>query len=1448
MIDKFRKFFTQTKILNEEEFNILANCADLSIKINKKTGNYDVSISLKKILPIEIYKKINNAKNKAKNLFEFEFNGNNVTNFSLEEINPYIYFFIDEDSNTTNSDNFFVKKLNIELNENILVLNISNKSILEELKKIENQLLINLKNVGFKIKSIVFNVNEYKQDANSIARIQMINRINAENIKNLSSNNAISNANIIKTKSIIPLNEIDEYTKNGIIEGQIFKKKVVVTKKNLKIFTFWVTDFENAIKVQAFIYPDAQHSWSKKQKILTADYLESFANGEWVKIDCNFQLDRYSIATEYLGNINKIQKITCPKKFLREDTSESKRIELLAHTKMTAFDGISSAEELVKTSKKYGWDSISIVDRYNVQSYPDAYKFGKKLSQKILYGVELNLLSENNTIAINTRNENLNDATYVIFDIETSGLNNEFCDIIEFGAVKVHGGTIIENIDFFIKPLKPINSFITSKTHITNEMLEKDGIGLVDALKKIKDFCGNHILIAHNGIRFDYRFINKKLIQNKMEILSNPVIDTMQLSRYINESISRHNLGAICRLYKFDYNELIAHRADFDAETLRKVWNVMYSKLQILKINNLNQLNNLSNESFWKNQFSENFIELYCKNNGSFKYLYKLISISLTEHLYNSPRVFYNEILKIRNYFIITNSPYESNLFDIAINGSDKELEEEINFFDYIFVASPNNMRHFINNKELTEEEIRNTIKKIINTANKLNKKVIAVSDSYYIDPSDEIGRRVYINSKLLGGKQHRIYRYDGKNDILPDNHLRTTNEMIDEFKFLKDEKLINDVVINNSKEFSNKIENNLQPIKTGLYPPKIKDVEKKLLQYVKNKIKETYGDNPPELITERLEKELNAITSSGYANIYWISHKLVKKSLEDGYIVGSRGSVGSSFVAFLLNISEVNPLPPHYLCKKCKHIEFIQNINNGLDLPKKICRVCGEIMEGDGNNIPFETFLGFRGEKIPDIDLNFSGEYQAKAHNFIKEMFGAKYAYRAGTIATVAEKTAFGYVKNYFEKIGKPDTSSALIDWVVTKCIDVKRTTGQHPGGIIIVPNDMEIFDFTPYQYPADDKTIDWYSTHFTFDSIHDNLLKFDILGHDDPTKLKLLHEMTGVNPIDIKYDDKGVMSLFNNLDSLKLKPEQIGGETTGAIGIPEFGTNFVRKILIETHPSSIDDLISISGLSHGTDVWSGNAQELINKTNLKLSQVITYRDSIINYLINAGVDKIVAFSIMETVRKGQGIKPSDMQTLKSFKIPEWYINSCLKIKYLFPKAHAAAYVITAWRVAWYKLHYPLEFYASYFTIHHESFDIESAIKGYDFLNDKLADLKTKANNKNGIDIISEKDKKSIPLLEVMLEMFARGYKFENIDLTKSDATKFTINNKKILMPFIAITGLGENIANSIVTARTKKPFTSKSDLINRTSISKTTLKIFEDLGITNNLKDNDQISLFDF
>lgn len=1442
MDPRIKKYLLLTEISTAEECEQLNDYFEGKIYKNIETNSFVFDISLNKILPISFYKKL------------FDINHNDETDFRIKivqkskqfsknDLVDYLTFFTNQVLATKDRLNVVVTSKAINLVDGNIQIGYFNTNEKQELEHHLNQLERLFQRAGFDFNHVVIAIDQERQNE-SIHADMVASKINEMAKKSASMNfklERVKSENAIPSKNITPLSEVSEEMKNCIVEGKIFKIEKKSTRNNFQVYSLSITDYTSGLKLRAFI----GNSNFRRHEVLTEQYLDSFKTNDWVRVQCTLTPDKFS-NNELVGSINKIQKIDLPKKYVVTDEAPVKRSELLMHTKMSAFDGVASVNDIYDCATKYGWKSIGIVDRNNVQSFPNAFNLSQKTGIKTAYGVELNLLNENVTLANHTFDANLDDCTYVVFDIETSGLYNEFDDLIEFAGLKVKHNQIIDQTDFFVKPSKPISSFISKKTHITNDVLNEQGRPLKESLNYIQEWIKDCVLIAHNGINFDYRFLNKKFEQNNLPTINNAIIDTMQVSRYVNGDLAKHSLGVIAHSYHLEYNEAIAHRADFDTEVLFAVWKVMFDKLKEKGITNLQQLQTLSSPAYWSRQFSDNVIAIYPKTQEAFPILYQMISIATTDHLYGVPRLFTKEITQHRDQFIIANTPIESDVFDIAINGTQKELSDAISFYDVIFVPTPSQLAHLIHNQFFSMNDAHHIIQKIINSAKALNKLIVGVSDGYYINPWEAIARKVYINSKLLGGKSHRLYLYEGDNSVIPDNHLRTTEEMLDEFKFLKDEQLIHDLVINNSNEFMKMIPDHLTPLKNKLYPPIIENVEEKLTRFVKEQIKAIYGEKLDELIQKRVDKELSSIINNGYSIVYWISHLLVLKSLDDGYLVGSRGSVGSSLVAYLLKITEVNPLPPHYICHHCHHLEFVNNVDDGFDLPNKKCPVCGEMMVGDGHNIPFETFLGFHGEKVPDIDLNFSGEYQAKAHEFIRTMFDKDHTLRAGTVATVASKTAYGYVKNYFEKTQpEQQINSAYVDWLTVMCSDVKRTTGQHPGGIIIVPKNMSIFDFTPYSYPADDKNSTWHTSHFTYDDLHNNLMKFDILGHDDPTKLKYLETLTKVNPKSIPFYDPKVMSLFTSNKELNVLPEEIGGEVTGAIGLPEFGTEFVRRILIDSQPKAFADLIRISGLSHGTNVWNNNAQDLIKKNHLTLSQVVSCRDDIMTNLIKQGVDDSIAFSTMESVRKGKGIKPKDMEELKKKNVPEWYIEACKKILYLFPKAHATAYVFNAWRIAWFKLYYPLAFYASWFTINYQTFDLDTAIAGKEAVIKKMEYIRTAKQNKS-LDL-KKVDEDKMPAYEVMLEMFARGFSFKNIDLKKSQAQKFVPDGNGLIPPFGVVANCGNIAAQKIIDERNKSEFKSKEDFIRRSGVNKNTIAELDKFGVLDNLREEDQISLFD-
>ena len=1443
-MDKFETFFVNGEILLKEDYDLLKDHSDFEILLpNDKSAKIKVFLKIKKPLPIHLFKKIEIQKNKWKNQLLIDVKLDKYIEFSNEILKEYLKYFTEEKINANLTlKNFLISVPLITTDDGLIIFQYFNNTELQELKRNEVLLKNFFNSIGLKCTKIDYELDKERQSIEIAKQKKLEKIIKDQKFSLLDPLSAVKKDNEIGNTRITPIKDLLPELRVAVITGEVFEKKVASTRKGISIYHFSITDHNSAITIKAFA---GKSNNSFRKSNLPEQYLDSIKIGDWVKAKVDLQIDSYA-GNELTGLVQKLQKCKKNEELDYKDNAIKKRIELLARTKMSAFDGLISPNDLVKRSKKYGWGAISVIDRYDVQSFPDAMSASSKLNQKIIYGVEIDKMDRQIQLVLNPTKQKISEASYVVFDLETTGLFNEYEDIIEFGAVKVQNGVIVDTIDMFIKPSKPLPSKIIELTHITDAMLE-DAKSIKQALKEIVTWIGDAVLVAHNGINFDYRFLNKKLVQNGFDPIKNTLIDTLQVSRTIHKDLFKHTLGAICRKYKIDYSDEIAHRADFDAEVLNKVWNIFQYVLKEQNILTLDQINTLQSEELYSRQF-RTYANLYVKDQTGIREIYKIVSYSFTKNLFGTPRVFVDEIDKVRNNLIIASSPTEGEVWDSALNGLDSELEKAISYYDYIFVAPPANLLNEIDSNNISTNNVKKTIKKIIQTAKKLNKKVVAVSDAHYLDKTDQLAYKVYVNSKLLGGKRHRFYKYgSATTEVIPDLHLRTTQEMLDEFAFLQDEKLINEIVIDNSIEFNNLISNDIKPLKKGLFAPKIADATEKLQSIVWENAKKLYGDQLPELIDKRIKRELDGIVSNNYGIIYWISHLLVKKSLDDGYLVGSRGSVGSSLVAYLSNISEVNPLPPHYLCPHCKTSIFNNNVDDGYDLPQKLCPKCGQPILGNGHNIPFETFLGFHGEKVPDIDLNFSGEYQPRAHEFIREMFGKEHAFRAGTIATVASKTAYGYVMNYFEEsqIDNPPRQSE-INWIVSKCVDVKRTTGQHPGGIIIVPKEMDIFDFSPYNYPADDKSQNWFTSHFAFESLHDNLLKFDILGHDDPTTLRMLQNITNIDPKTIPFHDEAVMQLFSSLDSLNIKSEDFLNQKVGSTGLPEFGTGFVREMLCATKPKTFADLIRISGLSHGTDVWLGNAEDLISKMNMTLSDVIACRDDIMVYLINKGVNPSIAFETMESVRKGRKIPEKYIEDLRNANIPQWYLDSCNKIKYLFPKAHATAYVIMAWRIAWFKIHYPLAFYAAYFSIRCEVFDIYTITSGIEVIKEKIIDIKKRLNDKSTKKTVTNKEKDLVSIYEVALEMYLRGFKVKKPDLNKSLAKQFVIDGNSIIIPFNKIDKLGDVGAESIVNERTRRPFASKEDLMSRTKISKTILETLESMGVLDDLQEDNQLSLF--
>ncbi|MGL5640189.1 MAG: PolC-type DNA polymerase III [Mycoplasmoidaceae bacterium] len=1432
MKDKFLHFFTKSNILSKDEFDsIKDNCV---FSISNIDEIITIEIEVDSLLEPKLFFKILDKKNThSNNELKIILNVKN-TIYSADEVFEYIKYYVNKYLNNNSIIKNILTRKKCEIENSNLIIFYLNLNERETLNNEKNSLLSFFNTVGIHFNEIIFVMDEKNKEI-ELYKTKKFETKNYSDKKNFVKEN-------VKTRKINVVGNVNTIASlvpeqmNAIVYGEVFKIDSIKLPNNKSIYKFFITDYSDSILIKSFINEGIG---------LDTNTFNSIKIGTWLKAKINLQIDKYE-KNQLTGIIRQLSIDDKPILLSEIDHSEIKRVEYINHTKMTAFEGLADAKELADKLIDYKHKYLAITDKFNCQIFPYIYNYKKydKKDINLIYGVQTFFSKPNVEIVTNPISTNISTAEYVVFDIETTSLYPLAGDIIEFAGIKFRNGAIIDKLEFFIKTDKPLSDFTKKLTGIDENMVSK-GIEIKEALIKIKNFFDNAILIAHNGKDFDIKFINKKLEDNSIATIKNPLIDTMLLSKAQNPKFKSHSLANISKKLGIFYNENEAHRAMFDTEVLLKVWKNMFDFLDMNGITNLLDINENLNSYDLVTKNRDYLITLYAKNQEGLRNLYELISRANTKK-YNKCVLFESDILCFKKNILVANSPTEGDVLKEAFYGTDDELRNAINFYDVIFISPVNCFDHEINRGNLEKKDIENAITRIVKTCELINKKVIASSDTYYINEEDQKLFDVYVHTKGLGGRRHRIYSYRDDNSILPKLHYRTTDELLSNFDFLGNEKAT-EIVVSNSNELINEFDFNIIPVKNTLSSPSIPSAREKLEELVEKNIILKYGENPHESIRRRINRELKSIIDNGYSVIYWFSHLLVKKSLDDGYIVGSRGSVGSSLVATLVNITDVNPLPAHYLCNKCKYFKYVDSvINSGFDLEEINCPVCNAMMSGDGHNIPFETFMGFDGDKVPDIDLNFSAEYQSKAHDFIRDTFGKENVLRAGTIGTVAEKTAFGYVKNYFEEKGQEDVKDAEIIRIASKCQGVKRTTGQHPGGIIVIPNHDNVFNFTPYNFPADDRSQDWYTTHFSFEYLHDSLLKFDILGHDSPTVIKMLESTTGISSNEIPRFDPKVMRIFRSSKSLGIDNDEYEN-VPGTIGLPEFGTNFVKEMLLVTKPKNFSDLVRISGLSHGTNVWNNNAKDLIEKNNLDISEVISSRDDIMVYLMSKGIDSLMSFQIMENVRKGKGISQEQEEVLRENGIHDWYIDSCNKIKYLFPKAHATAYVDMAWKIAWYKLYHPLHFYSSFFSIRSTVFDLETIVMGKQKIKSILHNINTRLSNHITKSTVKNKEIDLIPIYEISLEMIERGYSISNIDLNISLEDKYVITHNSLIPPFSCLDGLGGAVAKSIVEAREKKLFTSKDDLMKRTKISKTHLKKLEDLGVLKNLFDDDQMSLFE-
>ncbi|MBB5172039.1 PolC-type DNA polymerase III [Texcoconibacillus texcoconensis] len=1208
----------------------------------------------------------------------------------------------------------------------------------------------------------------------------------------------------------IALETIQDEERRVTVQGYVFEAETRELRSGRTLLTFKITDYTDSMMVKMFS--------NDKEDV---PYLEAIKKGMWLKVRGSVQHDTF--VRDLVIIAKDIHEVTPVE---RTDDAEEKRVELHLHTPMSQMDAITSTSDLVAQAKKWGHPAIAITDHAVAQSYPEAYAAGSKHGVKVIYGVEANLVNDGVPVAYNVCERALLDETYIVFDVETTGLSAVYNTIIELAAVKVKNGEIIDRFERFANPHEPLSATIVELTGITDDML-KDAPEVDTVLREFYEWAGDDTFVAHNA-SFDMAFINAGYKKIGLPHATNPVVDTLELGRLLYPKMKNHRLNTLCKA--FDIELVSHHRAIYDAEATGYLLWKMVRDAQEKEIVYHYQLNEQQSSDDYKKQ-RPTHCTLLATNQDGLRNLYKLISLAHTHYFYRVPRIPRSELVKHRDGILVGSGCDQGEVFDAMLQKSPEEVEQVAAFYDYLEVQPPTNYQRQLEREVLRDERaLKDLLKNIVDLGEKLDKPVVATGNVHYLNEEDKVYRKILIASQ---GGANPLNR-----GTLPDVHFRTTDDMLECFSFLPEAKA-KEIVVENTQKIADSVEET-KPIPDDLYTPHIEGADDEMREMSYGRAKSIYGDQLPEIVEKRLDKELESIISNGFSVIYLISQKLVKKSLDDGYLVGSRGSIGSSFVATMTEITEVNPLPPHYVCPSCRHSEFFNDgsVGSGFDLPDKECENCGAQYNKDGHDIPFETFLGFKGDKVPDIDLNFSGEYQPVAHNYTKDLFGEDYVYRAGTIGTVADKTAYGFVKNYEDEQGL-HLKNAEVDRLVQGCTGVKRTTGQHPGGIIVVPDHLDIYDFSPIQYPADDRSSEWMTTHFDFHSIHDNLLKLDILGHDDPTVIRMLQDLSGMDPMDIPVDDPEVFKLFSGTESIGVSEEQIMCKT-GTYGIPEFGTRFVRQMLEETKPTTFSELVQISGLSHGSDVWVGNAADLVAEGTCELKDVIGCRDDIMVYLIYKGVEHSLAFQIMEFVRKGKGLKEEWIEEMKKHGVPDWYIGSCLKIKYMFPKAHAAAYVLMAIRIAYFKVHHPILFYAAYFTVRADDFDLDTMTKGSTSIRKRIEEIQEK-----GFDA-SPKEKSLVTVLELALEMCQRGLSFQKVDLYRSKATEFVVDGDSLIPPFNALTGVGTNAAINIVKAREEREFFSKEDLRKRAKVTKTVLEHLDDHGCLEGLPDSNQLSLF--